>query len=263
MTHPVLLPMLDDSWRNVMALWAGVSLLGAITWFAIASNRHSVSAERAEQREVRPPQLTVMKTLLREPAVRIVMLMSVGVFLINHGMGNWLPELLRHGGMTLIESGYWAAIPTVIGVLAALVIPRLATPGRRFQILLVLCLLSAAATTLLQFTATVPLTLGLLLQGIARATLMTVLILTLVELPGIGRQRAGTAGGLFFSAAEVGGVLGPLSLGIVYDQTGGFGAGLALFTVVAIGLAVATHRLQRRVNQQGPAADNGPGSATT
>lgn len=250
MTHPVLLPMLDNSWRNVMALWAAVSLLAALTWFAIASHRNSRLAEQAEQRESRPPQLTTMKLLLKEPAVRLVMLMSVGVFLINHGLSNWLPELLRHGGMTLTESGYWAAIPTVIGVFAALVIPRLATPGRRFQILLMLCLLSAGATVLLQFTTTLPLLTGLFLQGIARATLMTVLILTLVELPGIGQQRAGTAGGLFFSAAEVGGLLGPLSIGILYDQTGGFSAGLVLFTVVALGLAIATRRLQVTVTAQ-------------
>lgn len=248
LTHPVLLPALDNSWRNVMMLWAAFSLLAAVVWFVIASRREALAAERIEQQSAKPAQLATIRALLREPAVRIVMLMSVGVFLINHGMGNWLPELLRSGGMTLTESGYWAAIPTIIGVGAALVIPRLATPGRRFRILLMLCLFSAGATALLQFTSTAPLLTGLFLQGITRATLMTVLILTLVELPGIGRERAGTAGGMFFSAAEIGGLLGPLSLGVVYDHTGNFSIGLWFFTLVAFALAIATWRLQRRVD---------------
>ena len=42
---------------------------------------------------------------------------------------------------------------------------------------------------------------------------MTVLILTLVELLEIGEKRAGTASGMFFSAAEMGGLVGPLTLG--------------------------------------------------
>ncbi|MGB7299651.1 MAG: MFS transporter [Burkholderiaceae bacterium] len=254
LTHPVLLPAFDGNWRGVIGLWAGFSVLAAITWFVIASHRDARAMENAEQQQIRPPQLATMKLLLREPAVRIVMLMSVGVFLINHGLNNWLPELLRNGGMTLVQSGLWAAIPTVVGIAASLVIPRLATPGRRFQILFWLCVMSACATVLLQTISPLPLTVGLLMQGIARSTMMTVLILTLVELPGIGRQHAGTAGGLFFSAAEVGGVLGPLSLGVLYDYTGNFSLGLMMFTVAAIALAITTRRLQTRVGTDKPAA---------
>jgi len=84
-----------------------------------------------------------------------------------------------------------------------------------------------------------------LLQGIARSSLMTVLILTLVELPGIGERHAGTASGLFFSAAEVGGVLGPLSLGVFYDLTGAFSAGLYALAAVAAAMALAVSRLRR------------------
>lgn len=252
LTHPLLLPMFDNNWRTVIFIWAIFSLVAALIWFFVAGNKGALQMQREEREQVRPPQLATVKMLLREPAVQIVMLMSVGVFLINHGLSNWLPEILRVGGKTMIESGYWAAIPTVIGIFGSLLIPRLATPGRRFPILIALCLVSALATLLLQFTDAVPLTLGLFLQGVARSALMTVLILTLVELPGIGRNHAGSASGLFFSAAEVGGVLGPLSLGVLYDTTGNFSAGLALFTVVSIILALATRKLQRQV-QENPA----------
>ena len=74
---------------------------------------------------------------------------------------------------------------------------------------------------------------GLILQGLARASLMTVLILTLVELPEIGEKRAGTASGMFFSAAEMGGLLGPLTLGILYDPSAGFSSGLIFLSLIS------------------------------
>ena len=52
--------------------------------------------------------------------------------------------------------------------------------------------------------------------------MITILLLVLVEIKGIRDQDTGTAGGLFFTAAEIGGVLGPLSLGLISDATGGF-----------------------------------------
>ena len=44
----------------------------------------------------------------------------------------------------------------------------------------------------------------------------------------------GAAGGLFFSAAEIGGVLGPLSIGWMADVTGGFDAALWFLTAVSV-----------------------------
>ena len=55
----------------------------------------------------------------------------------------------------------------------------------------------------------------------------------------------GRASGLFFSAAEVGGVLGPLGLGLIYDLTHGFDAGLYTLTVVATLMLLGTLRLSR------------------
>ncbi len=69
----------------------------------------------------------------------------------------------------------------------------------------------------------------------AAATVLTpILVLTLLELPGVGEKRAGTASGLFFSAAQIGGVLGPFGLGLLYDLSGGFALGLGAMTCTAI-----------------------------
>jgi len=247
LTHSVLLPGFDGNWRAVLSLWAFVTLAAGIFWWIIAPARGTdeVPGRSSRTPDALPPsQRRVIGDLLRSPSVRLVMLMSVGLFTFNHGLNNWLPELLRSGGMGLIEAGYWAAIPTVVGIAGSLLIPRLATPPRRFTILFVLCLAALAASVLLQSQHPSTLLAGLMMQGIARSALMTVLILTLVELPDIGDERAGTASGLFFSSAEVGGVLGPLSLGLLYDATGEFSAGLVALSAISVALALATLRLR-------------------
>ena len=65
---------------------------------------------------------------------------------------------------------------------------------------------------------------------------MTIAILLLMETPGVPKERLGLAGGMFFAAAEVGGVLGPLTIGILSDATGGFAVPLFVLSGLCIAL---------------------------
>jgi cyanate permease len=265
LTHPVLLPVFDGNWRCVMALWGAVAAGAAVTWYAIASRfgfripgfsadgsrsageasagggEGAIAADGTQGRS----SLLAIRALLAIPGVPLVLAMSVGVFLFNHGLNNWLPELLRQGGMSQAEAGYWAALPMLIGILGSLTIPALATPARRFPILAGLCLAAAISSLLLTVAGPTATTTALVVQGLVRSSMMTVLILTLMELPGMKPGQAGTASGLFFSAAEVGGVLGPLGLGVLYDLTQGFSVGLCTLAGIAIAMLLGTARLAR------------------
>ena len=138
LTNSWLLPMLG-SWREVMLLWAGVALLAAVMWLALgrvfdvepnpASGRPAPKA-----RQDGSSQLQLMAELWRTPAVRLVLLMGVGVFLFNHGLNSWLVELLRVGGMEASAAGYWATVPTIVGIVGSLLIPRWAVAERRVAI---------------------------------------------------------------------------------------------------------------------------------
>jgi cyanate permease len=245
LSNAVLMPWLDHDWRRVLLLWAGASFVSAFAWLMLSAHPAARLHERRAAAEPRRSQREVLATLLAMPAVRLVLAMSVGIFMFNHGLNNWLPELLRASGMSAVAAGYWAAVPTAIGIAASLMIPRLATPERRFIILMLLCAAAATATLLLHAGPGSLLLSGLILQGIARSTLMTVTMLALVEMRGVGEKYAGTASGLFFSAAEVGGATGPLVLGVLYDATGGFDAGLYLLGGIAGVLLFAAARLGR------------------
>jgi MFS family permease len=95
---------------------------------------------------------------------------------------------------------------------------------------------AGAATLLIHARLEPVLAFGLVLQGIARGSMTAVTMLTLMDTRQIGSQRLAAAGGLFFSAAEIGGMLGPLTVGFVFDLTGGFRAALYLLTGVCAAL---------------------------
>jgi len=251
LTHSMLVPFFDDSWRAVMFLWGGFAAGVSILWWLLTTinpipkTQEDMHQGTLEAATAPLKQTQIIMNLLRQPSVVLVLLMGVGVFMFNHGLMNWLPALLEEGGLSEVDSGYWAAIPTVVGIAGSLLIPRLATPERRYHILIALTLCAALASVLLQFSADLPRITGLVMQGIARSSLMTVLILTLLELPAVGEKYAGIASGIFFTAAEVGGVLGPISLGILYDVSGGFSAGLYLLSSISLLIAISAMALKR------------------
>ncbi len=237
LTNSVLMPLTGGDWRQVMLIHTGFILAAAVAWFLLG--RHPVNrvVERAARhRETIAGQIAVFRRLLRLPAIRVILAMSIGAFFVHHALGNWLPEMLRSGGMAADEAGLWSAVPTAIGIVGALIFPRLATPPRRFAILLVLSLSTGAGALVLLIAGVPALVVAMILQGIARGSLIAVLILVLMETRGVGTRHTGAAVGLFFSAAEVGGVLGPLAIGAASDLTGGFDAGLWLLGAVSAGV---------------------------
>jgi MFS transporter, CP family, cyanate transporter len=244
MTNSVLMPALDGDWQMVLRIWAAFALASGVVWIWIATRPQMQVVEGTVSTGKRAPQREVVGQLIRVPAVQTLLLMSVGIFLFNHGLNNWLPEVLRDKGMSPAAAGYWATLPTIVGVIGSLTIPRLAIPRRRHLMLAGLCASAMVATLLLRFDSGPLLSLGLVMQGIARSSMMTVAMLTLVETRGIGERHAATASGMFFSAAEVGGASGPVVMGLIHDASGGFSAPLGFLTLVAGILVLAAMRLR-------------------
>jgi len=244
LTNGVLMPLTGQDWRMVLFAYAGFVAASGLLWLVLAS--HPAAEAKLPGAEAgKKFDLAAFAGILRLGEVRVVLAMSIGIFFINHGLNNWLPELLRSRGLSPAEAGYWASVPTVVGVAGSLLIPRLATPARRIRVMTLLFLAALAASLLLQAMPGPALATGLVLQGIARSSMMTIAILLLMETPGVPKERLGLAGGLFFTAAEIGGVLGPLTLGILSDLTGGFQAPLLAVTSVAAVLLVLIRVLAR------------------
>ncbi len=244
-TNSVFMPLMHGHWRYVMFLYAGIALTAALVWFAIGSHPTVRALERRLAAEPKTPQMVLFANLIKLPEVRLILLMSMGVFFFNHALNNWLPEILRSGGMDASSAGFWSAIPTTVGIAAALLIPRLATPGYRHSILAALFASAAVATLLFHSGGGLLLALGLVFQGIARGAMTSITMLCLLEARNVSSRFAGSAGGLYFTVGEIGGVLGSVTLGAMYDATGGFDAGLFTLTAVCLIQLLLLQRLQR------------------
>jgi cyanate permease len=245
LTNSVLMPYAGGDWRAVLMFHAAIAFCAALVWLGISAHPASRAVERALAAEQRDSYLREFAELIRLPVVRIILVMAVFMLAFNHGLNNWLPEILRSGGMDAATAGYWASVPTAVGIFTALVIPRLAVPQRRFAILFAIYVGAGAAALLIQTGAGLPLAAGLLLQGTARGTMTVIAVLILMETKEIGARSVGSATGMYFSAGEVGGVLGPLGIGYVYDVTGGFSAGLTMLAAIMVLLMLLLIRLRR------------------
>ena len=241
LTNSILMPWFNEDWRLVLRFWGLLTVLAGAVWFVIS---WLPAVRDSKHTPIRIEGALVMP-LLRLRSVQLVLLMSVGVLFFTHGLSNWMPELLRSGGMSVNQASLWAALPVVVAIAGALVIPRLASREHRYRVLLLLFLCAIGASVLLRAALGPVLVAGLILDGIARSSMTTVLILTLVETRGIGEERAGSAAGLYFSVAEIGGVAGPVMLGVLYDATGDFSVGLGLLTAVSMFLVVALGFLKK------------------
>jgi len=245
LTQPLVLPMLDGNWRLLLQIWGGASLVSGVLWLAVAARTPS-------QPRVMPARKTTLADLsdiVRIPAVRLILLMSVAVFAINHGMGNWLVEILQSFGASASRASVLATIPVGIGILSALALPRMAVGTRRFSVLTLLFSCSVVASlALLAEPVGIWLYLALVVEGVAAGSMMTVLVLTLVEVPGVGDKRAGTAGGLFFSAAEIGGVGGPVLLGVLFHADGHFNTSLLVLAFLGALLVLSVLPLRRQLS---------------
>ena len=249
-SQPVLMPLLGGRWGLVLILWGFAALAAGLFWLLVG---------RGVTRSAGPitpnaPLWNEIGAVLSLAPVRLILLMSIGVFSINHAMSNWLVEMLHNFGAGLKQASLLAVVPAVVGIVSALTLPRLATGSRRFGVLIALfsCSLFGSLLFLIGGMGSW-LYLALILMGIAGGSMMTVLILTLVEVPGVGERRAGTAGGFFFSAAEIGGVGGPVAIGVLYGGSGGFSSALALLALVALLLIGAVVPLRRLLAGSGKA----------
>ncbi len=230
LTSSVGLDLAHGNWRAVLIFYGFVALAAALGWFWVSGHGASRALER--RGGPRRAQFGVVMELLRVKALRTVLYLAVGTFFFAHALSNWLPEILRFGGMAPARAGLFASIPVVIGIGGALIFPRFAVPERRMKILAALFAAQMLAPLLIEWGAGDALALGLVLQGLARGSLSIIVVLVLMELREVDTSRMGAAGGLYFTAGEVGGVLGPLTLGTLYDLTGGFAVALTVLAAL-------------------------------
>jgi cyanate permease len=245
----VVVPLIG-SWRGISIVYGSVILIVAIAWWVFSKESPLTNSTEYNQRDDNTSTLTVISELLRIRNVKVVLVMAFATFLLNHGLGNWLPTLLTDGGMTITEAGTWAALGTAIGISGLLIIPPIARQGYRALTMAVLLVIAAVAGVGLVFTTGPILILFVIISSMVRGPMMPIQTLILMETPKIGAKRIGAAAGLFFAAAEIGGFSGPFLLGFIRELTGSLNTGIMMLSTISAVLVLIMPLLKEMKPQQ-------------
>ena len=111
--------------------------------------------------------------------------------------------------------------------------------------IIILFLNAAFSVLLIQNNLGIYLIIGLIFLGITWGPLIAILLTHLTDTKIIQSKQAGLAGGLFFTMAEIGGIIGPVSIGIIYDYSNNFNTALSFYSFILVVMIIPVILLKR------------------
>ncbi|MFC2066601.1 CynX/NimT family MFS transporter [Chloroflexota bacterium] len=216
LTNSVIMPLTGYSWRLTFVCYALLAFAAALLWWLLA--RDIKPAEAVESSSM----VKVFTDLIRIRDVQLILLIGFLSFAIIHGFDNWLPKILETNGLSPASAGFVSSIHLIAAIPAILVIPRLVAPRLRGRVMALMSLVTAAAILIVVMAPDNLFIIGLLLYGPSAFPISAIVMLILMEIPEVGSRYMGSAAGMFFCVAEIGGFAGPYIAGAIRDMTGNF-----------------------------------------
>jgi cyanate permease len=240
LTNSLVMPLVGNNWRLAFVVYGVTTFSIALHWFLLA--RGDEPGEQSENLRI----IDVFGSLIKIRNVRILLVMGLLAFAIGHGFSSWLPKILEDSGMSAVQAGWAAAISIAAGIPSILVAPTLVPPHFRGRTIAVFAVLTSINIVLVMKISGTAIYLGLATLGFISAPFMALLLLILMDSPGVETRHMGSAGGMFFCVAEIGGFTGPLIMGILVDMTGTFMAGALFLAGLCLAMAWLTAFLTQR-----------------
>lgn len=234
LTNSLVMPLTGYDWRLTFACYGLMTCGAGILWWFFS--RESLSVLAGGQTGIR----TVFLALLRVRNVVILLIMALFSFSISHGFTSWLPRILENSGLSAATAGYAASLPLASGLPALLFIPPLIPASWRGRFIALCALLTAINVLTVVQVSGGWLIAGLIFLGLTSTTLMPMMLLILMDSPEVGAKYMGSAGGLYFCVAEIGGFTGPLAMGVLADITGTFTTGAFFLAGTALAISLLT-----------------------
>ena len=237
--NSLVMPLVGNDWKQAFVLYGMITLGVGLLWILFA--RETESRETSNSMAI----IDVFRNLGNLPNVRIVMAMGLLAFAIGHGFSSWLPKILETNGMSGQQAGFAASITIAAGIPSILLLPSLVPARYRGLTMAILAILTAVNIILVMKISGIALYAGLAMLGFISSPFMSLLLLILMDSPGVETRHMGSAGGMFYCVAEIGGFAGPFFMGVLVDLTGTFMAGAIFLAGLCIAIAVLTHFLER------------------
>ena len=234
LTNSLVMPLVGDSWRLTFAGYGLLALVFGMLWWFLS--------EEADPKASGGGMgfVPLFVQLIKVRNVQVLLVMAMLSFTVGHGFINWLPKILETGGLSAAMAGYAASIPLAASMPAVVLIPRFTPPRFRGQMIAILGLLTIVNLFLVITASGIVLIAGLVLFGISSSCFMPLMILIMMDSPEIETEYMGSAGGMFFCVAEIGGFAGPLLMGVLVDASGAFLSGAVFLAVVCLALSGLT-----------------------
>lgn len=228
LTFTVPISEAGGSWRVGLGSWAVLALVAALPWlFLVAHDRHAEPTSRA----VRVSD--VARTRLGLAMALLFGVQSMHAY-VSFG---WFAQLWRDSGFSPATAGLLVGLLAAVSIPLSLWLPTLAGRRQDHRSLLWMVLASypVAYTGLILAPHSLAV-LWALLVGVGAAIFP--LVLTLIGLKA--RTASGTAAlsGFTQSAGYLLAALGPFTVGVLYDATGGWTAPLLLMIALVVPMAV-------------------------
>ena len=239
LTSAVVVPLLGN-WRLAFVFYGVITVFASFVWLLLAKNQVPSSDETGDPDQVRAGNL---KQIIAIDNVKLIVVLGFSVFLLNHGLRNWLPVLLIEKGVSEANAGFLAAIPMVVGMITMLVIPSVVKSGYRRPTVIVLLVIAGLTVLPLALGEGAVVLVFLVISGAVRQPLNSLLLLLLMDTKGVGSARIGAAGGLFFAVSEIGGFGGPFIVGVLRDITGDAQLGIIVIGLVMLVLTPLTFKV--------------------
>ena len=238
LTNSLVMPLVGASWRLVFVVFGMMTFAIVLLWMLFARRSREAEISRSM------PIIDVFRELGSLHNVRLVLAMGLMAFAIGHGFASWLPKILEINGMSGQQAGFAASISVAAGIPSILIIPSLVPADYRGRAMAALAILTAVNIFLIMKISGPILFAGLAALGFISAPFMSLLLLILMESPGVETRYMGSAGGMFFCVAEIGGFAGPFFMGVLVDLTGTFMAGAIFLAGLCAAMAVLTRFLK-------------------
>ncbi|MEU4931706.1 CynX/NimT family MFS transporter [Streptomyces yokosukanensis] len=235
----VTVPLTDamgGSWRSGLAVWAVLAGTAVLPWLPLVRGRAAASAPPQERpaREhhasvAQPAPLRITRSRTAWALAAFFGLQATAAYIT---MG-WMPQIFRDAGVPAGTAGVLLAVTMAMGVPLAFVIPRVATRlPHQGPIVLVLGVCGLAGYAGLYLAPADGAWAWALLLGISNCAFP--LALTMVGM----RARSGQGVAQLSAFAQSTGYLisipGPLLVGVLYQQSGGWGVPIALMAALMV-----------------------------
>lgn len=243
-TNMLLLPVLG-SWRTVLMGHAVLALVLTASWWFIASRAPELPPTHDPLRS--RSMLSTWRVLLKSSGVRYALGLGSLGFFVGHGLNNWQPKGVSVlAGISTTASSNWIAVAGLFGIASLFTVPHLATRFGRPTMLTVLFGWLAIGILVIAVGSPTMVVGAVLLMGL-RAGMVPLMIMSLMDADGVTSHNMGAANGLWFSAAQVGAVIGPTVIGVLSEQAGGFRTAFVVLAAVC-GCGAALVQIYGRVS---------------